>query len=57
MKWWAYLHTNGSIQVKRFFDRRDLQDASDSPFVRSYTQPFDAKDRDDAIRQAMEQLK
>ena len=48
-KWWGYLHTNGSIQAKRFFDARDLEDARESPFVAAYLAPFDAEDRDKAL--------
>lgn len=55
-KWYGYLHANGSIQVKRFFDSRDLFDCHDSPFVADYTQPFDADDREDALRKAKDRL-
>jgi len=51
-KWWGYRHINGSLQVKRYFDSRDLDDARDSDFVISYTGPFDASDRDDALLKA-----
>lgn len=33
VEWWWYLHINGSIQVKRFYDKRDLDEARESPFV------------------------
>ena len=49
-KWWGYLHTNGSIQVKRYFDRRDLEEAEESPFVSSYCPPFDAENREEALK-------
>jgi hypothetical protein len=49
-KWWGYLHTNGSIQAKRFFDHRDLQEAAESPFVCAYHGPFDAEDRTKALK-------
>lgn len=49
-KWWGYIHTNGSIQVKRYFDQRDLEDAHESPFVSKVINPFEAEGRDDAIR-------
>ena len=48
-KWWGYLHTDGSIHVKRFFDYQDLHDAAKSPFVRAVCKPFDAIGRDEAI--------
>ncbi|WP_127846170.1 hypothetical protein [Psychroflexus aestuariivivens] len=31
--WWGYVHENGSIQVKRYFNDADIQDAIESPFV------------------------
>lgn len=52
LKWWGYLHTNGSVQLKRFFSFQDLEEAGESPFVQRYTQPFDATDRDDADTKA-----
>ena len=56
-KWYGYLHTNGSIQVKRYLDSRDLQDCDESDFVVSYTQPFMAIDREEAISIAAGKLK
>ena len=56
-KWYGYLHTNGSIQVKRYLDSRDLQECRESPFVDSYTQPFSAVDRQEAINIAAGKLK
>ena len=35
-KWWGYIHINGSIQVKQYFDVQDTQEV---------------EDREDAIRQ------
>ncbi len=52
LKWWGYLHTNGSVQLKRFFSFEDLHEAASSPFVKKFTQPFDAEDRDDADAKA-----
>lgn len=49
-KWWGYLHTNGCIQVKRFFDRRDIDEALESHFVRNTVGPFLAANREDAIK-------
>lgn len=56
LKWWGYLHTNGSVQVKRYFDERDIDEALVSPFVSKVTQPFEAEGRSDAIKQASEKL-
>lgn len=46
--WWGYLHTEGTIQLKRYFDRRDIEDANESPFCEIVIGPFYAKDREDA---------
>ena len=49
LKWWGYIHSNGSIQVKRYFGAEDIMEAKESPFcIRTYG-PFDATDREDAI--------
>ena len=57
MQWWGYKHTNGTYQAKRFFGQIDLDEAEQSPFVAAVTGPFEAVDRDDAIRQIEEDLK
>jgi len=48
--WWGYLHTNGTIQVKRHIDYKDILIAKNSDFVVRVIRPFLANDRDDAIR-------
>jgi len=55
-EWWCYLHTNGHIQAKRYFDKRDLEDADESPFVKVRSGPFMADDRDDAIKKFRDDL-
>lgn len=57
LDWWGYLHTNGHIQVKRYFDARCFEDADESPFVVKRTNVFKASDRDDAIEIVKSQLK
>jgi len=51
--WWGYLHTNGSIQAKRYWGRwqgsLDIQDAHESPFVARVCNPFSAEGRDEAL--------
>jgi hypothetical protein len=42
MSWWGYLHTDGHIQVKRYFDPLDLKEAHESPFVERVFPPFAA---------------
>ena len=49
IQWWGYVHTNGSIQVKRYFDSRDIDEALESPFCLRVARPFHATGRDDAL--------
>ncbi len=46
-KWHGYIHTNGTLQVKRFFSRDDIDQSS--PFVSIYLNPIEAENRGDAI--------
>jgi hypothetical protein len=48
-QWWGYLHTNGSVQVKPYFDRQDVDEAMESPFVQGVYRPFLATSREDAL--------
>ena len=48
-KWWGYVHQNGSVHAKRYFDRRDIQEAMESPFVAEVYPPFDAESRPAAL--------
>lgn len=50
--WWGYLHVEGSIQVKRYHNNfpEDIEDARISPFVKQVFGPFQALDREEAIR-------
>ena len=50
LMWWGYLHQDGSIAVKRFFEDRDIQEADESPFVQKTTGPYEAADRLEATR-------
>lgn len=47
--WWGYKHTNGSLQVKRYFDKRDIDEAKESDFVDVAAGPFYAGDREEAL--------
>lgn len=49
LNWWGYLHTNGTIQAKRYFGPKDIQEARESPFCERVQGPFKAKDRNDAL--------
>ena len=47
--WWGYQHTSGTLQVKRYFDKQDIEEAHESPFCEIIVGPFCATDRDDAL--------
>lgn len=55
--WWGYLHTNGSIQAKRFFSQQDITEAGESPFVVKVYGPFVCDSREKAVKQLEEVLK
>jgi len=48
--WWAYRHSNGTIQLKRWFgDHKDYTDDCDgNDFVVKVVKPFSADSRDEA---------
>lgn len=49
MKWWGYLHTNGSVHTKRYLgDPLDLKEAKESPFVKMMHGPFEADSSEEA---------
>lgn len=50
-EWWAYLHTNGTVQVKRMFDHNDIYEAQQSPFVEKAIL-LSATNRVDAVEEA-----
>lgn len=52
--WWGYLHTSGTLQAKRYFEPRDIQEANESPFCAEVVGPFSAANREDALRQVKE---
>ena len=54
--WWGYLHVDGSVQVKRFFDQRDIDEAVHSAFVARVTGRFEAKNRQDAEEKAVKMM-
>ena len=56
-KWWGYVHVNGSIQVKRYYDADDLKFALESDFVERVCGPFDALNRYDAFEIATRNFK
>jgi hypothetical protein len=56
MKWWAYVHTNGELQVKRYHEYRDITEAWASPFVATVLDPIEADSREEAIREFNTQI-
>ena len=56
--WWGYLHSNGIIQVKRWFgDHKDYtEDCDGNPFVLQVVQPFEAASRDEALKILKQQI-
>lgn len=55
--WYAYLHLNMSIQLKRLYDIEYKQDCIASPFCLKWTEPFEAIDRETAMKMAIAELK
>lgn len=47
--WWGYLHVSGTLQVKRYFDKKDIEEAKESPYCAIVIGPFLANDRDGAL--------
>jgi hypothetical protein len=56
--WWAYLHSNGTVQVKRWLgDIKDYtEDCEGNQFVVRVVKPYEANDREIAHRIANESL-
>jgi len=55
--WWGYKHINGNYQAKKYWgDKRDLEDAYESDFVDVVIEPFEAKDRKEALHIIKEQI-
>ena len=49
IEWWGYLHTSGSLQVKRYFSPLDISEAKESPFVQDVCGPWEVASRDEAL--------
>jgi hypothetical protein len=47
-KWWGYLHVNGTLQVKAYYSVSQIEDAEESPFVKTIILPFKADTREEA---------
>ena len=52
LMFWGYLHSNGTVQVKRWFgDHKDYtEDCDGNEFVVVIVKPFKATDRESAYR-------
>ena len=48
IKWWGYMHTNGKVQIKRYFSKLDLDEAHESPFCHLISDVVEANDRNEA---------
>lgn len=55
VKWWAYIHINGNILVKRFFSYEDMEEARDSQFVEDLAGPWECS-KEEAEKKAKEVL-
>ena len=57
--WWGYLHSNGTLQLKRWFgDYEDYTtDCIGNPFVKEVAMPFEASDHVEALSILKEKLK
>ena len=56
LMWWGYRHINGTLQVKRFFDYQDLNEARESDFVEIVSEIFEAENRQDALEKLAQRL-
>jgi hypothetical protein len=56
--WWGYLHSNKTIQVKRWFgDIKDYtEDCEGNPFILRVVTPFEAKSHEEALHIIAERL-
>jgi hypothetical protein len=58
IKWWGYWHSSGKAILKRYFnDPKDYTyDVQDNPFVLRVVPPFEAPNRDEALKILVERL-
>lgn len=58
LKWWGYLHSNGTVQLKRWFG--DVKDYTDdvvgNDFVKQVVAPFEAETHEEASKIIHEHL-
>lgn len=51
IQWWGYVHVNGTLHVKRYFNAKDLSEARESDFVQEVYGPWDVNSREEAEKQ------
>lgn len=56
IQWWGYIHEDGSIHTKRYFDKGDLIEAAESPFVKRIFGPW-SESKVSTKEQAIEEMK
>lgn len=58
INWWGYLHSSGSVQLKRWFgDHKDYtEDCEGNDFVQQVVRPFAAETREKAMEILCERL-
>lgn len=52
--WWGYKHTSGTYQAKRYFEPLDIQEAEESLFCEEVVGPFEASNREEALKKVQE---
>lgn len=55
MLWWGYKYVSGTYQAKRYFTKQDTDEAEESSFVAQVVYPFEANNRDEALKYIEEQ--
>jgi hypothetical protein len=53
-KWWGYLHVDGTVHAKRYFDEKDIIEARESDFCAGIHGPFEIPSSGDAATFLME---
>jgi hypothetical protein len=48
-KWWGYIHVDGSVHAKRYYEPLDIEEAERSPFCKKIYGPFEVELRSQAI--------
>lgn len=50
LEWYGYKHQNGTYHLKRLWDKKDMHEARESPFVDEIFGPFYSDNLDEAQR-------